>query len=183
MSGPQHKPESRCLPVSCGPLRINNVLPCNNGTRPRNGQDRSLQSTRGPRSVGRGLDPSAAAVCHCDAVGAGHARPLQSGILNGYLLFARAVVALLLRLPHQTSPLQARFLRPLRFLRLAASADITSRRPRHFPHRSRRSRSQISRRSWQVRGQGAGRPASSGRTPSACGTPCSRTHKCRGCRR
>ena len=25
--------------------------------------------------VGRGLDPSAAAVCHCDAVGAGHVRP------------------------------------------------------------------------------------------------------------
>ena len=76
------------------PLRLNNVLPCNNGTRPRNGQDRSLQSTRGPRSVGRGLDPSAAAVCHCDAVRAGHIRPLQSGILNGYLFLARAVVAL-----------------------------------------------------------------------------------------
>ena len=69
-----------CDAVGAGharPLRINNVLPCNNGTRPRNGQDRSLQSTRGPRSVGRGLDPSAAAVCHCDAVGAGHARPLR----------------------------------------------------------------------------------------------------------
>ena len=25
--------------------------------------------------VGRGLDPSAVAVCHCDAVGAGHVRP------------------------------------------------------------------------------------------------------------
>ncbi len=80
MSGPQHKPESRCLPVSCGPgmpgpYISTMFLPCNNGTRPRNGQDRSLQSTRGPRSVGRGLDPSAAAVCHCDAVGAGHVRP------------------------------------------------------------------------------------------------------------
>ena len=57
------------------PLRLNNVLPCNNGTRPRNGQDRSLQSTRGPRSVGRGLDPSAAAVCHCDAVGGAQLPP------------------------------------------------------------------------------------------------------------
>ena len=67
------------------PLRLNNVLSCNNGTRPRNGQDRSLQSTRGPRSVGRGLDPSAAAVCHCDAVGAGHARPATSHRLPSLL--------------------------------------------------------------------------------------------------
>ena len=68
-------PQAEAQQFSLPSKRINNVLPCNNGTRPRNGQDRSLQSTRGPRSVGRGLDPSAAAVCHCDAVGAGHVRP------------------------------------------------------------------------------------------------------------
>ena len=30
------------------PLHLSNILPCSNGTRPRNGQDRSLQSTREP---------------------------------------------------------------------------------------------------------------------------------------
>ena len=58
------------------------------------------------------------------------------------------------------------------------------RRRRSTPSpRSHRSHSRTARRSWPARGQGAVRPASSGRTPSACGTPCSRTHRCRGCRR
>ena len=48
-----------CRAAYMRPLHRSNILPCSNGTRPRNGQDRSLQSTRGPRSVGRGLDPSA----------------------------------------------------------------------------------------------------------------------------
>ena len=30
------------------PLHLSNILPCSNGKRPRNGQDRSLQSTREP---------------------------------------------------------------------------------------------------------------------------------------
>ena len=32
---------ARCAPPSARPLHLSNVLPCNNGTRPRNGQDRS----------------------------------------------------------------------------------------------------------------------------------------------